>query len=123
MKVQSTVVVLGASNKPDRYSNMAVRLLTAKGHRVIPVHPKLPSVEGIPVVSSLDLVREPVDTLALYVNPVMSSRMTDAILALKPGRVIFNPGTESDELQTALNEHRIPWVKACTLVMLQTGQF
>jgi len=123
MKHRSTVVVLGASDKPDRYSNMAVRLLAAGGHRVIPVHPKIKSVEGIPVVPNLVLIKEPVDTLTLYLNPAMSSPMTEAILAVKPGRVIFNPGTESEALRSALDEHCIPWVNACTLVLLQTGRF
>jgi len=31
------VVVLGASNKPDRYSCKAVKLLAEKGHRPFPV--------------------------------------------------------------------------------------
>jgi hypothetical protein len=47
----------------------------------------------------------------------------EKIVALKPGRVIFNPGTETAELQHRLDEAGIPWLSACTLVMLQTGQF
>ena len=46
---ERTVVVLGASDKPDRYSNRAVRLLKAEAYRVIPVHPTLDTVEGLAV--------------------------------------------------------------------------
>jgi hypothetical protein len=49
--------------------------------------------------------------------------MQDAILALRPGRVILNPGTESPALEQALTTAGIPWQHACTLVMLRTGQF
>ena len=35
------VAVLGASNKPDRYSYKAIKLLQECGHHVFPVHPKL----------------------------------------------------------------------------------
>ena len=118
-----TVVVLGASDKPDRYSNKAVRMLKRYGYRVVPVHPKLPEIEGLPVVSRLEEVREGVDTLTLYVGPLRSQALGESIVAAKPGRVVFNPGTESSELESLLDAHGIPCVKACTLIMLQTGQF
>jgi predicted CoA-binding protein len=118
-----TVAVLGASNNPDRYSNMAVRRLRDAGHNVIPVNPALEEIEGFPVAKSLGDISNPVDTLTLYVGPQRSLPMIDAILRLAPKRVIFNPGTESAELAAALDRANIPHVEACTLVMLQTGQF
>ena len=118
-----TVVVLGASDKPDRYSNKAVRMLKRYGYRVVPVHPKLLEIEGLPVVSRLEDVREEVDTLSLYVGPLRSQALGESIVAAKPGRVVFNPGTESSELERLLDAHGIPCVKGCTLIMLQTGQF
>ena len=36
---QERVAILGASDKPDRYSNKAQRLLRQHGHTVVPVHP------------------------------------------------------------------------------------
>jgi predicted CoA-binding protein len=118
-----TVAVLGASHKPERYSNQAVRMLTEYGHVVIPVTPGRTVIEGLPVVPDLDGIKQQVDTLTLYVGPERSVQMQDAILALKPGRVILNPGTESPALEQALAEAGIPWQHACTLVMLRTGQF
>jgi len=123
MSARQTVAVLGASNNPDRYSNMAVRRLRDAGHRVIPVNPALTEIEGLPVAQSLADINEPVDTLTLYVGPQRSVPMIDNILRLAPKRVIFNPGTESEELATALAQANIPHLEACTLVMLQTGQF
>ena len=120
---QRTVAVLGASTKPDRYSNMAIRLLRDRGFRVLPVHPRLPEVEGIPAFASLDAIGEPVDTLTLYVAEFRLVPLMDAVVALKPGRVIFNPGTECRELQHRLQAEGIPWLEACTLVLLQSGQF
>ena len=118
-----TVAVLGASHNPDRYSNMAVRRLRDAGHNVIPVNPALEEIEGFPVAKSLGDISNPVDTLTLYVGPQRSLPMIDAILRLAPKRVIFNPGTKSAELAAALDRANIPHVNACTLVMLQTGQF
>jgi len=117
------VVVLGASDNPERYSNMAVNRLLESGHEVIPVHPKLERIDGLEVVPNLGAVDEAVDTLTVYVSPKVSSSLIEAIVDLKPGRVIFNPGSENAELQAALAEHGIPTLEACTLVLLSTGQF
>ena len=41
------VAVLGASRKPQRYSNRAVRALAQHGYRVVPVNPAHAEVEGL----------------------------------------------------------------------------
>lgn len=117
------VVVLGASPKPTRYSYQAVQLLHDRGYHVLPVHPKAARIHRIPPVRSLDAIREPVHTLTLYVGPERSRDMIEDIVSLAPGRVILNPGTESRELERALHDARIPHERACTLVLLRTGQF
>jgi len=117
------VAVLGASHKPERYSNQAVRMLKEYGHEVIPVTPGRKEIENLPAVPDLGGIDQSVDTLTLYVGPERSAQLQDAIVALKPGRVILNPGTESLELEQALDRAGIPWMHACTLVMLRTGQF
>lgn len=122
---KQTVVVLGASDKAERYSNQAVRLLLEHGHRVIPVHPALKLIEGLPVVTDLgDLSSEhEIDTLTVYVSASVSANLQDAILSLNPRRVIFNPGAENAELSAQLQAVDVPVEEACTLVLLRTGQF
>jgi len=123
MTSTSAVVVLGASPKASRYSNMAVRQLKSNGYKVIPVNPGHSIVEGLDTVSTLREIKEPVHTLTLYLSPVWSERIEADIINLKPERVIFNPGTESGRLRELLNNSGISYVEACTLVMLSTGQF
>jgi predicted CoA-binding protein len=117
------VVVLGASPKPTRYSNMAVRQLKAQGYRVIPVHPVAESIGDLPVLHNLRDIREHVHTLTLYLGPLHSRGQLDDIIALAPTRVIFNPGTESPPLAARLEVAGIECVHACTLVMLRSGLF
>ncbi|MGD2118745.1 MAG: CoA-binding protein [Chromatiales bacterium] len=117
------VVVLGASPKPGRYANMAVKLLKEKGYRITPVHPKFAEIEQLPVINRLEDIDETVHTLTLYVGTERLADMIDDIIALQPARVIFNPGTESAALQQALDQHHIEWLEACTLVMLKTKVF
>jgi predicted CoA-binding protein len=98
-------------------------MLEAHGYRVVPVHPKVAQIRGLPVVHTLRAIHDTVHTLTLYVGPERSRPLLDDIVRLDPGRVIFNPGTESPELEQRLRDHRIACIHGCTLVMLRTGQF
>jgi len=118
-----TVIVLGASPKADRYSNKAIKLLTKFGHKVIPVSLAYDTIEGLKNFKSLSEVQEPADTLTLYLGSKQIAPLIPEIVAFKPGRVILNPGTEDERLVAALEEAKIPFLRACTLVLLQTGQF
>lgn len=117
------VAILGASPKPARYAYQALRLLDDMGYRVIPIHPNFDRIDEIPVVDRLANILEPVHTLTLYVGPERSQGLIADIVALRPGRVILNPGTESPALEAALSAAGIPNERACTLVLLRTGQF
>jgi predicted CoA-binding protein len=123
-----TVAVLGASPKADRYSNMALTRLKDRGYPVIPVNPAYGEIDGISTVKTvLEAARSTgeggLHTLTLYLAPHHLERMIDDIVAACPQRVIFNPGTETPSLQKALNNAGIPWMEACTLVLLSTGQY
>lgn len=117
------VVVLGASNKPHRYAYKAIKLLQEYGYHVIPVHPNLESIDGLVVKHQLGQIDVEVDTLTLYIGPQRIGPLIEEIIKLNPGRVIFNPGTESDALELALLHNDIPFVKDCTLLMLQHCRF
>lgn len=118
------VVVVGASPKPDRYSNKAIKMLIQHGHQVIPVNPGHEIVEGLNTISSLaELKPGSIDTVTMYVGSVHSSNMGEDLKNLEPRRVIFNPGSENPELENDLRQAGIGVVHACTLVMLSINQF
>lgn len=123
MSHKERVVVLGASDKPSRYSNMAMDFLLQKGHEPVPVHPCHTEIKGVPVVGSLERVTGAIDTVTLYVSPEHLSAMVESVVALKPRRVIANPGAECEAMRMAAEENGIQYLEACTLVMLSTGQF
>ncbi len=120
---QQRVVIVGASDNPERYSHRALLLLRKHGHEVVPVHPRLTEIEGIPVVADLSAISGTVDTVTMYVGAAISSGLKDKLTALKPQRVIFNPGAENAALAEALQKAGIACEEACTLVLLQLGQF
>lgn len=122
----SNVVVLGASDKPERYSYKAMLLLAQKGHVALGVNPRLDSIAGHPCVANLPAAKvklSNIDTLTVYVSPELSTPLLAEILALKPRRVIFNPGSENNELMQKLQKAGIEVEAACTLVLLNTAQF
>jgi predicted CoA-binding protein len=120
------VAVLGASSDPNRYSYKAIELLKQYGHTPLPIHPRETEVLGyrvFPDIKELLKLGTKVDTLTMYVNPVLSTKIQDDIVALRPKRVIFNPGSENPPLEKALMGHGIKVEEACTLVLLRTNQY
>ncbi len=117
------VVILGASDKPDRYSYKAMKRLLEAGHEIVLVNRGYTEIEGHPVQADISAVTGEVDTLTIYVRPEVSSLLIEPIIKLKPKRVIFNPSTDNARLQLALDGAEIEWQSACTLVLLRTGQY
>jgi hypothetical protein len=117
------VAVLGASNKPERYSFKAVRRLREKGHTPFPVHPALAEVDGLPVCPSLRAIPAPVDTVTVYLSARNQQPIAEELLNSGARRVIFNPGAENPELAEQLRRRGKEVLEACTLVLLTTGQF
>lgn len=115
-------LLLGASDNPSRYSFMALNLLRQYGHPVEAVGRKKMVIGDVQVSEQPQEVND-VDTVTLYLNPDHQKPYYDYILSLHPKRVIFNPGTENEALQDLLDREKIPYLEACTLVMLHTGQY
>ncbi|MBS1774079.1 MAG: CoA-binding protein [Bacteroidetes bacterium] len=115
-------LVLGASDNPNRYSYLAINRLRAHGHSVVAIGNRTGRVAGVEIIKEHPELDD-IDTVTLYLNPANQKPYYDYILSLKPKRVIFNPGTENDELERKLMAHHIFPQEACTLVLLSTGQY
>jgi len=115
-------LVLGASLKPYRYSNMAIHKLVNLGNKVMAFGLKEGEVSGITIDTELKLY-ENIDTVSLYLNPNRLKDYYDYIISLKPKRVIFNPGTENPEFYSILKDNDINFEVACTLTLLATNQY
>ncbi len=121
MKSKPTLVI-GASENPARYSFKAINMLRNQQQPVQAFGIKKGQVADVPFETTFP-TSGVFDTVTLYINPQIQSEYQDAILALKPKRVIFNPGTENDSFQKMLAQNGIEALEACTLVLLQTGQY
>ncbi len=115
-------LVLGASLNPSRYSNMAIHRLIAQNIEVVAFGLREGMVDDV-VISKEKKKYDQLDTVTLYLNPKNQREYYDYIISLQPRRVIFNPGTENQELMDLLEENGIEAEVACTLVLLSMNQF
>lgn len=115
-------VILGASTNPERYSYIATVRLKAAGHSVFPVGIKAGNIEGEAILVGRPLI-ENVDTVTLYLSEKNQNEWYDYILSLKPKRIVFNPGTENEELVNLAKANGIESEVACTLVLLSINKY
>lgn len=122
MEEPKKTVVLGASPNPARYSYLAINRLRNHQHPVVAIGKRKGTVSGVEIQTD----HEPVDnvhTITLYLNPQNQREYYDYILSLQPRRIIFNPGTENNELKKEANDAGIETIEGCTLVMLRVGSY
>jgi predicted CoA-binding protein len=117
-------VIVGATPNPSRYAFLAAQRLTDHNNEIVPVGLKKGTVQGKTI---LDIRQKPaidqVDTITLYIRAEHQKEWYNYFLSLKPKRIIFNPGTENEELEKLAEQNGIEALEACTLVMVGTGQY
>lgn len=115
-------LVLGASTNPSRYSFKAVNKLRSKNHDVIAIGQKPGIISDVEIITQPEPI-ENLHTVTLYLNPQRQIQYYSYLISLKPKRVIFNPGTENEELEALLIAENIEIVRDCTLVLLSINQY
>jgi predicted CoA-binding protein len=122
LKIKSLTLVFGASLKPERISNLTIKRLNGHGYEVVAFGLIEGEIDGITIDTDLKMY-ESVDTITLYLNAKRQKEYYNYLIALKPNRIIFNPGTENPEFYALLKENNIKFEVACTLVLLSTYQY
>lgn len=117
-------VIIGATTNPARYAYIAAQMLKNHDIPFVPVGIRKGEVFGEIIQ---DLRESPmiddVHTVTLYLGPQNQEPYYEYILGLKPQRIIFNPGTENDELMELAQKNGIETEEGCTLVMIRIGAF
>ena len=121
MKNKKTLVI-GASPNPDRYSHMAVQLLRRNSIKVVALAKRIGKVADVPIKTDFPGDSD-IHTVTLYIGKNRQPEYYQPLIHLKPTRVIFNPGTENNELVELLETNGIEAIEACTLIMLNTMQY
>jgi len=119
--MEHATLVLGASTDPARYAYLAVRRLRQHDHDVIAFGPRSGKVADVTLTQLWPTTG--VDTVTMYIGPKHQPEYLERMIALRPRRVIFNPGTENVSFESMLRESGIETLRACTLVMLGAGTY
>lgn len=120
--MKKKTLVIGASLKENRYSNIAIHRLKTYAHPVVAIGLREGEVAAVKIETEM-LPFTAIDTVTLYLNLQRQEDYYDYIISLKPERVIFNPGTENPVFYAMLKENTIATEVACTLVLLGTNQY
>lgn len=115
-------LVVGASTNPERYAYKATNSLLLHGHEIELIGQKSGEIKGHKIQTNYPDFDE-IDTVTMYVGPNNQPALYDYILKQNPRRIIFNPGAENPEFEKLAALQGIEIERACTLVLLATGQF
>lgn len=120
--MEKRTLVLGASENPTRYANIAIKRLTANKVPTLALGLRKGEVSGVKIETE-KVPFENVHTVTLYLGPPRQEEYYDYVISLKPERVIFNPGTENPQFYRMLQDNDIEVEVACTLVLLSTQHY
>jgi len=115
-------LVLGASPNPIRFSYKAVKSLVRHGYDVVPLGIRDGDIMWQKIIIGKPDLKD-IHTITLYLNPQRQQEYYDYILSLSPKRIVFNPGTENQELIKIAMQNNIEVSIACTLIMLNTNNY
>jgi len=120
--MQKKTLVLGASTKPERYSNKAIKMLLHNNHPVVAVGARDGVVEQVKIQVGAPFFTD-IHTVTMYLGARNQNNIYNYIINLQPKRIIFNPGTENLEFMQMAQKKGIEVEEACTLVLLSTDQY
>jgi len=84
-------LVLGASENLERYSNKAIRMLRKYGHKVSATGKDVGKVEDVNIHTKIESGIK-MDTVTLYLNPLLQKNYYEEIIKLNPRRIILIRG-------------------------------
>ena len=112
------IALVGASNNRQKFGNRIYRDLRSKGYHVIPVNPKDRQIEGDRAYASIGIMEELPDIVNFVVPPPVAMKVAQEAVELGIEHLWFQPGSESDELETWLKgTNRIKYlINSCIMV-------
>ena len=113
MKKSDVFVILGASENPMRPSYLANKLLQNKGYKTISLSQEQEECSDLQQTTDLEE-----KTITIFLKPAQQRRYYDYLLALNPSRIIFNPGSENNELMELAAQRNIKVLSGCTIALL-----
>ena len=98
-----TIAIVGASDKPERDSNIVGRYLAAQGYRIVPVNPALPEILGQRSYPSLTAIpgTERIDIVDVFRRSEEVPAVVAEAIARGVGAIWLQLGVRSPEALAA----------------------
>lgn len=103
------IALVGASPNPDKYGNVILRNLLAKGFEVLPVNPRYDEIEGLKCYRSVRELPRDVDVVVFVVPPKVGLEVARGAVEAGFKKLWFQPGAESDEIARLLDEEGVEY--------------
>ena len=113
---EKTIAIIGASNRQDKYGNIAVRTYREAGWTVYPVNPKSEEIEGLTTYKQIEDVPTPINRISVYLPPKRLLPLLESIAKANPNELWLNPGTESPEVIQKAHDLGLNVIQACSLL-------
>ena len=122
---QRRIAFVGVSRNPRDLSRALFRELRGRGYDLVPVHPELPSVDGVPCAKQVQEIQPPVDGALLMTAPAVTDRVVRDCASAGIPRVFMHqgvgPGAVSPAAVAFCREHGIAVVEGACPFMLLPG--
>ena len=96
------IALVGASNDHNKFGSRIYRDLRSKGYDIVPINPKDKLIEGDRAYASIGMMEELPDIVNFVVPPPIAMKVAQEAVELGIEHLWFQPGSESDELETWL---------------------
>jgi predicted CoA-binding protein len=121
---QKTLAIVGVSRSGKKFGNSVLKELSAKGYRVIPVHPAATHLEGVTACPSLTALPQKPGGLIVVVRPSEAARVVRDAAAAGITRVWLQQGSDSPEAIRFCTDHGISVVHGhCILMFAEPAAF
>jgi predicted CoA-binding protein len=122
---QRRIAFVGVSRDSRDLSRALFRELRQRGYDLVPVHPELASVDGVPCAKRVQEIQPPVDGAPLMTAPAVTDRVVRDCAEAGVTRVFMHqgvgPGAVSPAAVAFCHEHCIDVVEGACPFMLLPG--
>lgn len=105
-----TVVIVGASNKPERASNGIMKFLMKNGYTVYPVNPLEKEVLGVPTYDSVAEVPVQPDIVDVFRQSAFAAEVVREAVLKGAGLVWLQEGVVSSEGEQIAKQADVPFI-------------
>ena len=114
------IVLIWASNDPEKYGNKILKDLVVKGHNVTPVNPKEKEIEGIRCHANLWVITFDYDIINFVVKPEITLQiLTKYRKKILKKQIWCQPGASDEKVQAYLENHKFKGFITDACIMIE----